>query len=241
MADSSVADRHSATVVRSTLSYLTAVRPFILTFVARYGWCGSTSAHCKEGCDAAHGTCTTTTVPTTNKVSPDGSCGGSKGYTCIGATDGDCCSQYVSRPQLVSTACLLIHSPRYGYCGKTSAYCGKGCNSAFGKCNNQSPSKVASSALQTSTRSVAVTSPSSSAKVTQDGRCGNANGATGGFSCAGSSYGDCCSKYSYCGSTKVDLCAKASDMTYTDISRIIVELAVKLVSASVRARARRAA
>jgi hypothetical protein len=118
-------------------------------------------------------------------------------------------SEYL--PQPFTKINLLTHSSRYGYCGKSSAYCGKGCNSVFGKCDNQASSKPASSTLQTSTRSsasVAVASPSSSVKVTKDGRCGNANGATGGFSCGGSAYGDCCSKYSYCGSTKVGAVAK---------------------------------
>jgi peptidoglycan/xylan/chitin deacetylase (PgdA/CDA1 family) len=45
-------------------------------------------------------------------VSPDNSCGGSKGYTC---PSGKCCSQY-------------------GWCGSTSSYCGTGCQSAFGIC-----------------------------------------------------------------------------------------------------------
>ncbi|KAF2852568.1 carbohydrate-binding module family 18 protein [Plenodomus tracheiphilus IPT5] len=49
------------------------------------------------------------------KVSRDGSCGGSKGYTCIGFLEGSCCS-------------------KYGYCGSTPAYCGTGCNSKFGTC-----------------------------------------------------------------------------------------------------------
>ncbi|KAF2026994.1 hypothetical protein EK21DRAFT_32845, partial [Setomelanomma holmii] len=51
----------------------------------------------------------------TSKISSDGTCGGSKGYTCEGSTFGNCCSQY-------------------GYCGKTTTYCGAGCNSAFGTC-----------------------------------------------------------------------------------------------------------
>jgi hypothetical protein len=28
------------------------------------------------------------------KVSPDGSCGGKKGYTCAGSAFGNCCSKY---------------------------------------------------------------------------------------------------------------------------------------------------
>jgi len=49
-------------------------------------------------------------------VSPDGTCGGSTGYTCIGFPEGSCCSQY-------------------GHCGSTDDYCGAGCNPLFGTCS----------------------------------------------------------------------------------------------------------
>ena len=31
--------------------------------------------------------------------------------------------------------CKSLHSPRYGYCGSDSAYCGAKCQNEFGKCN----------------------------------------------------------------------------------------------------------
>ncbi|KAF2748055.1 carbohydrate esterase family 4 protein [Sporormia fimetaria CBS 119925] len=73
------------------------------------------------------GTPTTTTRPPTTTptpppsggttVSPNGSCGGTTGYTCAGSSFGTCCSQY-------------------GWCGSTSGHCGAGCQSGFGTCTS---------------------------------------------------------------------------------------------------------
>ncbi|KAF7556876.1 hypothetical protein G7Z17_g1166 [Cylindrodendrum hubeiense] len=49
-------------------------------------------------------------------ISPDQSCGGSTGYTCIGSKFGNCCSYY-------------------GFCGSSGTYCGTGCDTDFGECN----------------------------------------------------------------------------------------------------------
>jgi len=67
---------------------------------------------------------------------------------------------------------------QYGWCGSSGDHCGTGCNSAFGTCSGgggSTPSKPVSS----------------------DGTCGSQGGAT----CAGSSFGNCCSQYGWCGST----------------------------------------
>ncbi|KAA8908143.1 hypothetical protein FN846DRAFT_685514 [Sphaerosporella brunnea] len=48
-------------------------------------------------------------------VSPDGTCGGSNGYTCPAGTT-KCCSQW-------------------GWCGDTAEFCGTGCQPAFGSCS----------------------------------------------------------------------------------------------------------
>ncbi|CAL8575991.1 hypothetical protein XPA_001885 [Xanthoria parietina] len=53
-------------------------------------------------------------------VSPDATCGGTKGYTCLGSSFGNCCSPN-------------------GWCGSTSAYCGNGCQTAFGSCGTNPP------------------------------------------------------------------------------------------------------
>ncbi|KAF1835699.1 hypothetical protein BDW02DRAFT_277609 [Decorospora gaudefroyi] len=144
------------------------------------------------------------------RVSRDATCGGSKGYTCLGSVWGDCCSQY-------------------GWCGSTTAYCGSGCKSAYGSCKRKpAPSSSTTTtttrpASTTSRRSstVIVTLPSSTAttssslapvatqRVSQNARCGPK---FQGKTCLGSRWGDCCSQYSYCGSTKAycaaDTCQK---------------------------------
>lgn len=57
-------------------------------------------------------------APTPPPVSTDGTCSSNsspQGATCAGSAFGDCCSEY-------------------GYCGGTNAYCGTGCQAAFGTC-----------------------------------------------------------------------------------------------------------
>ncbi|KAF2463623.1 FAD-binding domain-containing protein [Lindgomyces ingoldianus] len=77
-------------------------------------------------------------VPRALKVSTDGSCGGTT--TCQGSTFGNCCSQY-------------------GWCGSSSAYCGTGCQPAFGTCSG-SPSTV---------KPTSTLKPTSTAKSTSTG------------------------------------------------------------------------
>lgn len=55
---------------------------------------------------------TVTCAPST-PTSVDGACAGDDGVTCQGSEFGNCCSQY-------------------GWCGSTAAYCGEGCQPAFG-------------------------------------------------------------------------------------------------------------
>ncbi|KAF2028980.1 hypothetical protein EK21DRAFT_90197 [Setomelanomma holmii] len=78
---------------------------------------------------------------------------------------------------------------QYGWCGSTSAYCGTGCQSGYGTCT-----PVVSS---------------TGVKVSDDGSCGG----TGGMTCQGSTFGNCCSFYGWCGSTsgycKADNCNPA--------------------------------
>lgn len=79
------------------------------------GECGSGTAYCSpENCDPEHGNCGGSSLP----VSTDGTCSSNSdpvGATCAGSGFGDCCSEW-------------------GYCGDTNAFCGTGCQSAFGSC-----------------------------------------------------------------------------------------------------------
>ena len=63
-------------------------------------------------------------------LTPDNTCGGSKGYTCNPSESlgGACCSAA-------------------GYCGNTDAYCGTGCQPAFGTCGSPTSPQTQPSAL----------------------------------------------------------------------------------------------
>ena len=101
--------------------------------------------------------------PTTSSslaVSTDGSCGDGTGFVCLSSRWGDCCSTK-------------------GWCGKEPAYCGKGCQDAFGNCTATPGSSSGSSELSIST----------------DGSCGGSTG----FICLGSEFGNCCSAKGWCG------------------------------------------
>ena len=76
------------------------------------GYCGTTAAYCETGCQTGFGVCKSDKLVSTN-----GKCGVGKGYTVC--PSGQCCS-------------------KKGYCGTTSAYCGTGCQSSFGKCTTTS-------------------------------------------------------------------------------------------------------
>lgn len=74
-----------------------AIAPHIVLMLhsqTKFGTCGSSQPSNTPGSPG-------------KKVSPDGTCGSRKGYTCLGSDDGDCCSEY-------------------NYCGSSGAYCGKG-------------------------------------------------------------------------------------------------------------------
>ena len=67
---------------------------------------------------------------------------------------------------------------QYGWCGSGSGDCNTGCQSAFGSCGTGS------------------TSPPSN-PVSTDGSCAGAKG----YTCAGSTFGNCCSQSGHCGSS----------------------------------------
>ncbi|KAF2865856.1 hypothetical protein BDV95DRAFT_599244 [Massariosphaeria phaeospora] len=115
----------------------------------------------------------------TKKASTDATCGGTGGFTCQGSTFGNCCSAS-------------------GWCGTTADYCGTGCQSTFGTCGTSGGvSSAVSSVRPVTTRTSAAPAPSSTNKVSADGTCGGTTGNT----CQGSSFGNCCSQYGWCGST----------------------------------------
>lgn len=100
---------------------------------SQYSWCGTSAAHCGDGCqngacDKAPGlvsssnlSSSSTTVASisglpTSLVSTNGTCGPSNSdKICNGSVFGKCCS-------------------RYGYCGRGAAHCGQGCKKMYGTC-----------------------------------------------------------------------------------------------------------
>ncbi|USP73779.1 carbohydrate esterase family 4 protein [Curvularia clavata] len=110
-------------------------------------------------------------------VSPDATCGGTKGYTCSGSTFGNCCSSA-------------------GWCGSTTDYCGTGCQSGFGTCGDKA-TPAATPKSSAVSKSTASPKPTSTLKVSTDATCGGKSG----FTCTGSTFGNCCSSAGWCGST----------------------------------------
>jgi len=82
------------------------------------------------------------------------------------STDGKCGKDVAKCP---SDQCCS----KYGFCGRTSSYCGSGCQSEFGKCSNEDDSKL---------------------PVSTDGKCGK--------DVAKCPSGQCCSKYGFCGTNE---------------------------------------
>ncbi|KAK9794210.1 putative Carbohydrate-binding module family 18 protein [Seiridium cardinale] len=149
------------------------------------------TATATEGATASVGTATLTGTASASatglSVSPDGTCGSDAGYTCSGSSFGDCCSLY-------------------GYCGSSDDYCVTYCDSDFGLCDDTTSATATATATATpaSTTSTPASSTSTSAatastststgtSVSTDGTCGG----DGGYTCEGSSFGDCCSAYGY--------------------------------------------
>jgi len=129
---------------------------------SKYGYCGNSDDHCGKGCQSEFGECKSTTTTTKEPLptSTNDRCGKDDGV----CPSGKCCS-------------------KYGYCGKTDEYCGKGCQSEFGECKSTTTTTSTKKPLPTSTND----------------RCGKDDGV-----CPS---GKCCSKYGYCGKTD-EYCGK---------------------------------
>lgn len=182
---------------------------------SQYGWCGSSAAHCGGGCDSAHGTCTTP-AGTEDKISTDGSCGGVNGYTCQGSTFGNCCSTYgfcgsstaycgtgcnplfgtcTNSPSSSSRASSTIRSSSSSRASSSTIRSSSSSRASSSTIRSSSAQASSSTIRSTASSSSAVASPSASVIVSTTARCGNIMGATGGLSCLGSIFGDCCSQY----------------------------------------------
>ncbi|KAF2036523.1 hypothetical protein EK21DRAFT_51690 [Setomelanomma holmii] len=91
----------------------------------------STPVYCGTGCQVAFGHCDNTR----GEISPDGTCGGPKGYTCKDSNFGSCCSTYE-------------------YCGNSPAYCStKKCQPFLGDCETSSEAREPPAYTPTTTSS----------------------------------------------------------------------------------------
>ncbi|KAL4876415.1 hypothetical protein BJY04DRAFT_223049 [Aspergillus karnatakaensis] len=141
------------------------------------GYCGKTKAYCGEGCQSAFGECDETEdddddspSSTTTSTSSKPTVSSSANNTSI---DGNCGSN-----SDIDATCLGSQfgdcCSAKGYCGKTDVYCGEGCQLDFGSCNDASKQTIS-----------------------KTGSCGAT--LTSNVTCAGSTYGDCCSANGFCG------------------------------------------
>ncbi|CCF41523.1 lectin, partial [Colletotrichum higginsianum] len=83
---------------------------------------------------------------------------------------------------------------QYNWCGVTDAHCGAGCQSKFGQCT-----------------------VTSGKKITPDGSCGGSNA----YTCTGGTFGNCCSRYGFCGNTD-EHCLNGCNSQFGDCSSISV-------------------
>jgi len=183
------------------------------------GYCGSTSAYCGTGCQPSSGNCGsndggssarpsgTASAPASNQskaISLDATCGGTTQNTCLGSSFGNCCSSA-------------------GYCGSTAAYCGTGCQPSSGNCGSNNAvssaaadmsnapikptvSSASSSSFETSTHASSTAAPVATKKMSPSGMtCGGLNE----YTCIGSPYGSCCSRFGFCG-TVASSCSHAA-------------------------------
>jgi hypothetical protein len=151
---------------------------YMLQYLKSKGYRGVTMGECM-GEPEANWYRTSGGGGSTPPPTPSGGGGGSSGTTPV-STDGTCGSGKGTCAGSTFGDCCS----QYGWCGSSAGHCGTGCNSAFGTCTGGSTTP-------------APPPPAPTTKVSTDGTCGPQGGAT----CAGSTFGNCCSQYGWCGST----------------------------------------
>ena len=149
-------------------------------------------------------------VATTN-----GQCG--SGVTCVGGQFGDCCSAHGWCGSDLSYCSPSTCQPSFGMCqpdstiltASTNGACGNGITcqgSAFGNCCSKGGYCGSTSGYCSPTAGCQPLFGTCGLPVSLDGSCGTG---PGGVTCDGSSFGNCCSQYGYCGDTDT-YCAEAN-------------------------------
>ncbi|KAF2269711.1 hypothetical protein CC78DRAFT_574575 [Lojkania enalia] len=138
------------------------------------------------GCQSGYGPC--------NGASSSSLSVATSTLTALAGTSTDKCGH--SNQGLVCAPGLCCS--QYGYCGKTNAYYKTACQSGFGTCSESSSSSSRGINPESSPSMGNADLRASTLPILRNSRCGNN---FGGQTCQGSSHGNCCSQYGYCGKT----------------------------------------
>jgi len=100
---------------------------------SKYGWCGTSDAHCGTGCQSEFGYCNLTS---SNKANTTKKMTTTKKTTTIKMTYPTDYNYYCGRVNGNEVICPNNECcSEHGWCGTSDAFCGKGCQSDFGRCN----------------------------------------------------------------------------------------------------------
>jgi len=109
------------------------------TCCSEYGYCGDTDAYCGKGCQPYYGICSaassTKQKKTTTTTKKKTTTTKKKTTTTTKRKIPTSTVSYRCGPDYGACANSKLCCSQYGYCGSTSEYCGKGCQSLYGVCN----------------------------------------------------------------------------------------------------------
>ncbi|OAA62729.1 carbohydrate-binding module family 18 protein [Niveomyces insectorum RCEF 264] len=188
---------------------------------SEFYYCGDGIEYCGTGCQSAFGLCFSgaaapppPVVTGTLTPSTSGACGNTT--TCAGSTHGSCCSQFYHCGD-GTDYCAAGCQSSFGLCFGGVAAAPPPAPASSSRAAGSSAAAPASSSSPAASSSAAAAAPASSASasasaassasaaapsgsalpagvsVTTDGSCGN------GKTCTGSTFGQCCSQFGFCG------------------------------------------
>ena len=150
------------------------------TCCSKYGWCGTSDAHCGAGCQSEFGQCsgsTSTTKTSTTKTSTSKTSTSKTSTTKTKTSTTKTSTTKSSIPTNTSTTgkcgkdvgmCRTGECcSKYGYCGKSEAYCGAGCQSEFGICNATSTTTTKTKTSTTKTKTTTTKTKTTKSKTTK--------------------------------------------------------------------------
>ncbi|KAK2000074.1 glycoside hydrolase/deacetylase [Colletotrichum falcatum] len=176
------------------------------------GWCGSTSAYCGTGCQPGYGTCASqssssrSSTGRTSSPSSSGRSSSTSSRNSVSAQSNGPSSLSRTSAQSVSPSSSASGTSFRPSAAASSLSSTRSASSSSVSLSSDKPSSGTSSppgaaaSSGTSSGAVSATSTSPAAantKISTTGQCGG----TDALSCLGSSFGDCCSPYNYCGSS----------------------------------------